>query len=195
MAGQPGARERWNERRAAEGFEPFPDAPADWLVEHAALLGAGGRALDVACGDGRNARYLARLGFEVDALDISDVTIDALRAVAPERAPGVHARVADLEHAALAQDAYDVVVNFNYLQRDLFGALERSLRPGGLLLFETFGPGHLEELGKAINPAFVLGPNELLRAFAGLRVRHYREGVAERSGGPRGVASLVAQRC
>jgi SAM-dependent methyltransferase len=194
MTGQPGARERWNERRLAEGLEPFPDAPADWLVEHRELLGAGGRALDVACGDGRNARYLARLGFEVDALDVSDITIDALRAAAPERAPGVRARVADLERETLEQDAYDVVVNFNYLQRDLFGALERALAPAGLLLFETFGPAHLEELGKRVNPAFVLEPNELLHAFGGLRVRRYREGVVERGGGTRGVASLVAQR-
>jgi tellurite methyltransferase len=188
------AREHWNERRSADGFEPFPDAPAAWLVEHGPLLGGAGRALDVACGDGRNALHLARLGFEVDAVDVSDVTIDALRAVAAERAPGVHPRLLDLEREPLAEDAYDVVVSFNYLQRDLFGALERALRPGGWLLFETFGPAHLEELGRRINPAFVLGANELLHAFPGLRVRHYREGVAESSAGPRGVASLVARR-
>jgi tellurite methyltransferase len=188
------ARERWNERRAAGGFEPFPDAPAPWLVEHAALLGGGGRALDVACGDGRNARALARLGYEVDAVDVSDVTIDALRAAAAELAPGVHPRVLDLEREPLAREAYDVVVNFNYLQRDLFGALEAALRPGGWLLFETFGPAHLEELGRRVNPKYVLAPNELLRAFPGLRVRAYRDGVAEHPGGPRGVASLLAQR-
>ena len=191
---EPSARERWNERRSAGGLEPFPDAAAEWLLEHAALLGGGGRALDVACGDGRNALALARRGFEVDAVDVSDVTIAALAAAAPERAPGVHPRVADLEHDPLAEDADDVVVNFNYLQRDLFGALERALRPGGLLLFETFGPAHLEELGRSVNPAYVLAPNELLHAFPGLRVRHYVEGVAERSGARRGVASLVAQR-
>ncbi len=185
-----GARERWNERRSGADFEPFPDAPADWLVEHLPLLGSGGRALDVACGDGRNALALARLGFEVEAVDISDTTIDALRAAAPERAPGVHPRVVDLEHEPPAAGAYDVVLNFNYLQRDLFGALEAALRPGGWLVFETFGPAHLEELGKRINPDYVLGANELLHAFPSLRVRRYREGVV----GPRGVASLLAQR-
>jgi tellurite methyltransferase len=187
------ARERWNERRSAGDLQPFPDAAAPWLVEHAALLG-GGRALDVACGDGRNARALALLGYEVDAVDVSDVTIDALRAAAAELAPGVHPRVLDLEHEPLARDAYDVVVNFNYLQRDLFDALEAALRPGGWLLFETFGPAHLEELGRRVNPEYVLAPNELLRAFPGLRVRAYRDGVAQHPGGPRGVASLLAQR-
>jgi SAM-dependent methyltransferase len=193
-ARQTGARERWNERRSAEGFAPFPDAPAQWLVEHRSLLGAGGRALDVACGDGRNALYLARLGFDVDALDVSDVAIEALRAAAPERAPTVHPRVVDLEREPLPQDAYDVILNFNYLQRDLFGALERALRPEGRLFFETFGRAHLDQLGKRIDPAYVLDHNELLHAFPGLRVRHFREGIAERHGVQRGVASLVAQR-
>ncbi len=188
------ARDRWNVRRSAAGFEPFPDAPAEWLTEHAALLEGGGRALDVACGDGRNARFLAGLGYEVDAVDVSDVAIEALRVAAPDRAPRVHPRVVDLELEAPAQDAYDVVVCLNYLQRDLFAALEGALRTGGRLVFETFGPAHLDELGRTMNPAYVLAPNELLHAFPRLRVRHYREGVVERGGGPRGVASLVAQR-
>jgi tellurite methyltransferase len=189
-----GARERWNERRSLSRFEPFPDAPAEWLVAHGSLLGSAGRALDVACGDGRNALHLARLGFEVDAVDVSDVAIDALLAAAPERAPGVHPRVVDLEREPLPEAAYDVVVNFNYHQRDLFPALERALRPGGWLLFETLARAHIDELGKRINPAYVLGDNELLHAFPGLRVRRYREGVVARDCGPRGVASLVAQR-
>jgi tellurite methyltransferase len=188
------ARERWNERRSQGGFEPFPDTPARWLVDNDALLGTGGCALDVACGDGRNALHLARLGFEVDAVDVSDVAIDALRAAAPERAPAVRARVVDLEREPLPVAAYDVVLNFNYLQRDLFGALERALRPGGWLVFETLGRAHIDELGKRINPAYVLADNELLHAFPGLRVRRYREGVVTRACGPRGVASLVAQR-
>lgn len=194
MTGEEGARERWNERRSAASFEPFPDTPADWLVEHGALLGSGGRALDVACGDGRNALYLARLGFEVDALDISDVAIEALRTAAEERSLAIHPRVVDLDRESPAAESYDVVVNFNYLQRDLFGALEQALRPGGWLVFETFGRAHLEELGRSMNEHYVLGDNELLHAFPGLRVRRYREGVVAGETGPRGIASLVARR-
>ena len=94
----------------------------------------------------------------------------------------------------LLEDEYDVLVSFNYLQRDLFGQLERALRPGGLLVFETFGRAHIDELGKQFNPAYVLERNELLRAFPGLHVVHYREGVADRAGAPRGVAGIVVQR-
>jgi SAM-dependent methyltransferase len=198
--GRAPARERWNERYGAGGFDAFPDAPAQWLVEHRALLDElrasrdDARAIDVACGDGRNARHLAELGFAVVAVDVSDVAIDALRAAAAESGLAISARVLDLEHDPLPEDAYDVVVCTSYLQRDLFGALARALRPGGLLLYETFARAHVEELGKSFNPAYVLERNELLHAFAQLHVRHYREGVVERGGEQRGVASLVAQR-
>jgi SAM-dependent methyltransferase len=194
------ARERWNARYEGAGFEPFPDAPAAWLLEHEALLrelaGSGGerRALDVACGDGRNARWLAELGFAVDAVDVSDVAIAALRDAAAERGLRVNARVVDLERDGLQDAGYDAVVCMSYLQRDLFAALRSALAPGGLLLYETFAQAHVEELGRAFNPAYVLDRNELLEAFSELHVRHYREGVAERGAEQRGVASIVAQR-
>lgn len=194
------ARDRWNERYASGAFEPFPDAPAEWLVQHAALLReavAGAdepRAIDVACGDGRNARLLAELGFAVDAVDISDVAIAALRQAATERGLRVDARVMDLERDTLQADAYDAVVCTSYLQRDLFAALAGALRPAGLLLVETFSRAHVEELGKPFNPAYVLDRGELRDAFAELEVLDYREGVVDRGGAPRGVASIVARR-
>jgi 2-polyprenyl-3-methyl-5-hydroxy-6-metoxy-1,4-benzoquinol methylase len=195
------SRERWNDRYGGGGFEPFPDAPAEWLAEHRALLcelratgSDPARALDVACGDGRNARWLAELGFAVDAVDVSDVAVGALRSAAAERGLRVDARVLDLERDPLPAGPYDVVACMNYLQRELFAALEGALAPGGLLLYETFARAHVAELGRRLNPAYVLQRNELLRAFPALHVRHFREGVAERGGEPRGVASIVAQR-
>lgn len=190
------AREKWNLRYSEEGWQPFPDRPSEWLTENRELLrGADGRrALDVACGDGRNSRYLAQLGFAVDAVDVSDVAVTALRAAAVECDLAVDARRMDLEVEALPVGRYDVVVQINYLQRDLFGALARTLTPGGILIIETVSRAHVEELGKSFDQRFVLDDNELLRSFPDLYVRHYREGVVERSGRPRGVASLVAER-
>ncbi|MDQ3675809.1 MAG: class I SAM-dependent methyltransferase, partial [Actinomycetota bacterium] len=142
------AREKWNRRFGGAGTAPQQDVPSEWLVDNEALLRVvarrGRRALDVASGNGRNALYLAGLGFEVDALDISDVAIDGLRTAARERDLPVHARLVDLEDDGLPAGSYDVVVNMNYLQRDLFGALAQAVRPGGLLLFETFAAAHLE---------------------------------------------------
>jgi SAM-dependent methyltransferase len=130
----------------------------------------------------------------VDAVDISDFAIERLRAAAAERDLPIAPKVMDLEKGPLPAAAYEVVVNVNYLQRDLFDSLARALRPGGLLVFETVAQAHLDEFGREFNPAYVLARNELLRAFPDLFVVHYREGVAKRGGGRRGVASLVAQR-
>ncbi|HWF35101.1 MAG TPA: class I SAM-dependent methyltransferase [Solirubrobacteraceae bacterium] len=195
MSETPGARERWNLRYAERGLTPFPDRPAPWLEENRELLaGRRGLALDVACGDGRNARYLAELGFAVDAVDVSDVAVAALRDAAAELGLDVDARRMDLEAEPLPVARYDVVVQFNYLQRDLFGALAGALTPGGILIVETVSREHVEELGNSFDPRFVLGDNELLHAFPDLRIRQYREGVIERSGRLRGVAGLVAER-
>lgn len=187
------AADRWN-ARYSEGFEPFPDRPAQWLVEHRALLGGGGRALDVACGDGRNAAYLARRGYHVEAIDASDVAIDALRGAAGDRGLAVTARVVDLEREPLPAGPYDVIVTMNFLQRDLFGALQAALAPGGLLFYETLGTAHAEQLGRRFNPAYLLERGELLRAFGALEIVAHHEGVAARADGLRGVESIVARR-
>jgi tellurite methyltransferase len=194
------ARERWNARYSGPEFEPFPDAPAEWLVENRALIEGlrtperVPRALDVACGDGRNARWLAELGFAVDAVDVSDVAIGALRLAAEARELSVEARVFDATQDALPVEEYDVVVVVHFLQRDVFGSLQAALRPGGVLLYETFTRDHVDVLGSSFNPAYLLDPNELLHAFAGLHVRHYREGIVGRGAHRSAVASLVAQR-
>lgn len=187
------AGDRWNERYT-QGFQPFPDAPAPWLVAHRDLLTGAGRALDVACGDGRNALYLAQHGYAVDAIDASDVAVDALRTAARERDLAITPLVVDLELQALPPGPYDVIVTMNFLQRDLFGPLGAALAPGGLLFYETLGQAHVRELGRGFNPAYLLEDGELERAFDGLDLIEHFEGVAERSGGPRGVGAIVARR-
>jgi SAM-dependent methyltransferase len=192
----PGPRERWNRRYAERGVRAFPATPAQWLIENRSVLPGpvGRRALDLACGDGRNAAYLARFGFEVDAVDISDVVIDALQAAAIDRRLAVNPRRTDLERDPLPESHYDVIVQLNYLQRSLFEPLARALAPGGILILETVTRAHAEELGHHFDPRFLLERNELLASFPDLDVLRYEEGVAERSGRPRAVASLVARR-
>ena len=82
----------------------------------------------------------------------------------------------------------------NFLERDLFGPLHDALAPGGLLFYETLALAHVEQLGHSFNPDYLLGHGELLRAFGDLEVIAHQEGVVQRSGGPRGVGSLVARR-
>jgi tellurite methyltransferase len=181
------ARETWDARYRQRGTAPGP--PSDWLAANRGLL-RGTRALDLACGTGRNALWLARLGFTVDALDISEVAIESLQGVTA----GVHARAVDLEREPLPIGGYDVVVMINYLQRDLFAGAAAALAPGGVLVAETVTRAHVEQLGRSFDERFLLAPGELRSAFGGLEVLRYQEGVVQRSGRPRAVAAIVAQR-
>jgi tellurite methyltransferase len=187
------ARKKWNARYRERGAAALERPPSEWLSENVGELDGryGGRALDLACGTGRNAVLLAQLGFTVDALDISDVAIGALQGLLADR---VHARVTDLEHEPLPEDRYDAIVLIDYLQRDLFTAIPRSLRPGGVVIAETVTRAHAEQLGNRFDQRYLLEPGELQDAFAGLQVLRYQECVAQRSGRSRAVASLVARR-
>ncbi|MFQ5709388.1 MAG: class I SAM-dependent methyltransferase [bacterium] len=191
------AQLRWNERYRRKGVAAFGQRPSQWLVSHEPVLEQQpqGWALDLACGNGRNAIYLAKLGFQVDALDVSDVAMQWLsKRVAKAKFP-IHPRVVDLQTASLPAEKYQVIVNFNYLQRTLFAPIKKALLPGGLLFFETFTKDQLQISENGINPAFVLEPNELLRAFLDFRILHYREGIIEKRGGvKKAVASLVARK-
>ena len=111
-------------------FEPFPDAPADWLVAHRDLLAGGGRALDVACGDGRNARYLAELATRWTRSMPPTWRSTRCARRRGSAAVGDRARVVDLEREPLPPGPYDVIVTMNFLQRDLFDAMQDALAPG-----------------------------------------------------------------
>ena len=134
------------------------------------LVRAGGRVLDVACGSGRHARYLAGRGYRVEAVDRDPAALHALAAVA-----GINTRVADLEGAAwpYTGERFDAVVVTNYLHRPLFVHLVAALAPGGVFIYETFARGN-ERYGRPRNPDFLLLPGELLQVAHGrLEVTDY----------------------
>jgi SAM-dependent methyltransferase len=168
-----------------------PLAPSPWVADHLSLA-PDGPALDVACGAGRHARLMARTGRSVDAVD-RDVSrcLELGRSAARDRLP-LRVICADLEGFPLPRRRYAVIVNTLYLDRRLVPHLVDALLPAGLLLFETFV---IEQLatGHPRNPAFVLGPNELLHLVPGLRVLAYREGPVARDGATVHLASLAAR--
>jgi SAM-dependent methyltransferase len=166
-------------------------APAAWLVAHRGLLPLSGRALDVACGRGRHALWLAQHGFETTAIDRDPEVMAALDARARAEGLPLTAMAMDLEAgaAALGAAAYDVVVVVHYLHRPLFPALLAALRPGGVLVYETFTRAQAAR-GRPTNPAFLLESGELGRLVAGLEILDAREGDFE----GRMVASVVARR-
>ena len=151
-----------------------------WLIDHAGVLPAEGDALDVACGTGRHALWLARRGLRTRAVDVNTDAVARLNQQAREESLPLHADVVDLETGtpSLGVDAYDVIVVVHYLHRALFPALIAALRPGGLLMYETFTVEQAKR-GKPTNPAFLLAAGELRALVDGLQVLDYREGEAD----------------
>ena len=190
------ARERWNQRYAERGARSVPDEPVDWLAENFELVltAPGRRALEIACGAGRNSLYLAQLGFTVTSVDVSDVAIAALHTAAAEHGLDVAARRVDLEAEPVPSGPYDLIVQTYYLQRELFPLLASELNPGGVLVIETMSKVHADELSRPFDATYLLDDGELLGAFPELRVLRYRQGPLDGSGRPRPIASLVAQR-
>ena len=166
-------------------------APARWLVDHAHVLPTTGDALDVASGSGRNACWLAARGLRTLAIDKSASAIAEIRETARRRDLPLRADVVDLEtdDAQLPVAAYDVIVVVHYLHRALFPALKAALKPGGVLVYETFTRAQAAR-GKPTNPAFLLEPGELGMLVAPLDVLFEREGEFE----GKMLASVIAAR-
>src|ERR1043165_7808416 len=121
-------RERWDRAHATSHHEDRPSAFLRYVFQHFGEMLPRGRALDIACGKGRNALFLAEEGFDVTAIDISAIALDITRTRAAERRLSVSWEQQDLEQVRLREQSYDLIVNFNYLQRSLFTQISRSLR-------------------------------------------------------------------
>jgi len=142
------------------------------VCRFAPLIRVGGLVLDVACGAGRHARYLAGLGYRVEAVDRDTGALQELAHVA-----GVTTRNADLEHGQWPYSGhqFDAIVVTNYLHRPLLPSLRAALADGGVLIYETFAAGN-ERYGRPGNPDFLLKPGELLEFARGrLRVVAYED--------------------
>jgi tellurite methyltransferase len=181
-------RERWNAHYASR-VSTHEGEPHPFLREHVALLPRG-RALELAMGEGHNAIFLARQGFSVTGLDVSDFAVERSLRMSQEAGLAIEAHCRDLRNTTLPADAYDVVVCFYYLQRDLFPQVVNTLRTGGMVIYETF-TGEQARYGHPTTPDYLLRPNELLEAFRALRIRVYRDLTIQ---GPKAVASLVGEK-
>jgi 2-polyprenyl-3-methyl-5-hydroxy-6-metoxy-1,4-benzoquinol methylase len=151
-----------------------------------------GHVLDVAGGVGRHAIWLARRGWQVRLMDISDVGVQQAEENAKQVAAhgSVVTEILDLNGTHdLGREQYDLVLVFFFLQRELFPALISALKPGGHLIYKTYTTEQKRFSGGPSHPMFLLEPNELLQAFSSMRVLHYHETIQQK-----GVAELVARK-
>jgi tellurite methyltransferase len=161
------------------------------LVAEAASLGP---VLDLACGDGQNGVFLAERGIEVICCDIAPAALERARALAGRRGVTVSLWEVDLERPGinpLREDAYGAILIFRYLHRPLFPCIRKALRPGGLLVYETF-TAEQARLGRPRNPDHLLHAGELQQAFANWEIEHAFEGLKEDP--LRAVAQLVCRK-
>jgi len=162
---------RWEDRyaRYASG-EKTPAFNTDsLLLDHAALFNGDGNAIDIASGVSGNVLWLAEQGYAAKALDGSATSLSILEREAQRRGITIDVDAADLDDWLWPTDQFDVVCVFRYLNRNLFEAMGTSLRPGGLLVYQTFNQNHLIEKPN-FNPSYVLADNELNDAFKDLEV-------------------------
>jgi len=180
----------WEKRYETEAYI-FGKEPVEFLKEHIALLPKG-RALDIAMGEGRNAVFLAKNGLTVDGCDISEAAVKKAQALAEENSVRIHAFTADLETYRLPKDTYDVVACFYYLQRNLIPQMKEALKPGGMVIYETYTLENLERgFDGPRNKEYLLQSNELLDFFRDFKIVYYREFVVHEK---KAVASLIARK-
>jgi tellurite methyltransferase len=185
-------RQSWN-RRYGEGshgsLAPDPFLLRAYESYVRPLFPRPGSALDVAGGIGRHAVWLARRGWRVTLVDISEVGLDKAREHAGSLAEQIEFVVADLTKFRAGRKRYDLILVFFYLERPVFPQLMRALGPGGLLLYKTYTREQRRFKGGPRHPLHRLKENELLKAFSKLRVLGYAETIQER-----GVAEFVGRK-
>jgi SAM-dependent methyltransferase len=165
---------RWDKKwsnMAEEYFDPNP-----LLLRYQKLM-EGGDALDLACGRGQNAIWLAERGYRVLGVDVSRVGLDLGRAEAIKRGVSdhVHFELVDLDEWQLPFEAYDLVCVFRFLDRRLFPAIRSTLREGGLLFYGTRHVGLLQKQPES-SRRYLLDLGELKAEFSNWQLLHYSEG-------------------
>jgi SAM-dependent methyltransferase len=179
-------KQRWNTRHVQK---PMRQEVSDILrryIKHAKI----GDALDLACGEGRNTHFLDEMEFKVDSIDFSDYALSKIK-----KTSNINKIDTDLDYYDLKKDAYDLIVNINYLNRRLMHQMKDALRYDGLLIFETFIQAHTTPEQGSMNPDYLLKTNELLRVFCDFEIIYYeeKEGINLR-GEENKIASLVAKK-
>ena len=171
-------------------------APTPWLVANFHFLPKG-LALDIAMGNGRNAIYLATRGFDVDGVDVDPDVVAQARATARRFHAPIRAIIGNVEDGThiIPMEAYDVIVVFNFLHRPLFRDIKDGLKPGGVVVFQTY----LEEqikFGTPRNPAHLLKAGELAQVFSDFEILRLSERVdsAVPGGPPCALAGIVARK-
>ncbi|MFU8771008.1 MAG: class I SAM-dependent methyltransferase [Anaerolineales bacterium] len=183
---------RWNERYSTEVDFWTELQPSQLLKKYSHLLPIRGVALDAACGMGRNGLYLAKRGLRVISLDISETALSRLVQRFEKEGFEPAAAIYDLSNPWFPDEYFDIIINFRFLDRNTFPVYRSSLKPGGILFFETF----LKQNNDAHPSANYLESGELLDEFQQFQVILWDEKLITKVGEQtqKWIAQLVARK-
>ncbi len=162
---------KWDKKYSENSELLARRAPSKAVVKYYKMC-SGNRALDLACGSGRNSLFLEEKGFLIDAVDISQIALTTLKRRA--KSERVKPILADLDRFNLGKDCYDFIVKCNFLDRGLIERAKEALRVGGIMIVETYMEDPKNEKQDS-NPNFLLQKDELLEIFKeGFEVLEYQ---------------------
>ncbi len=164
--------------------------PAPFLKENIHVVRPG-RALDIAMGEGRNAVFMAKRGFQVDGVDISEVAIRKALRLARENHVTLTPINADLNKYQVQPETYDLIVTINFLYRPFIPALKKGLKRGGYVIYENYTVDQLKNaLGQNLRRDWLLQKGELKELFKDFEILVYKE----TDDGKDALASIVARK-
>ncbi|WP_199919442.1 class I SAM-dependent methyltransferase [Helicobacter enhydrae] len=181
---------KWNAKHLQN---PMPQTPSDLLVAFLPkFLDSlpSHNAIDIACGNGRNSKFLAQHGLICDSLDISEVALANL-----ENIKNINALCVDLDTYTPTSDTYGLALNFYFLNRNLFPSIIQSLKSGGVLMLETFVKEEDGSNDSEIPDEKILNHNELEHIFADFTIHHSATSYIRRKENQRAkIISFIAQK-
>ncbi len=184
-----GDRDHWDKIFSQRKYV-FGKEPAQFLKDNVGKLPLG-FALDIAMGEGRNAVYLAKKGFHVDGVDISEMALKKGKLLARENHVTINTISADLNHYVIKPESYDVILDFYYLQRNLVPQIKKGLKKGGVVIFENYTVEQLKNTqAQQLPKDYLLEKDEMKELFKDLKILLYRE----TNDGKSALASLIAQK-
>jgi tellurite methyltransferase len=182
----PKDKDRWDNKYSTEVYL-FGEKPVPFLVDNVHILPKG-KVLDIAMGEGRNGVYLATQGFNVTGLDISEKGLQKAHKLAQKNNVTIETRVVDLESFTLEPNTYDVILCTYYMQRNLFKQFQAALKPGGMIVVETYNVDYMKY--QRFNRKWALDTNELLDTFKDMRILRYQD----YDDGKEAYSSIIAQK-
>lgn len=169
------AKSVWDKRYSSRNFI-YGKSPAKFLSQNYDYIPFGASVLDMGMGEGRNAVFLAQKGYFVTGIDISSVAVRKANILAQEYGVKIKSVVASLNDYAIAENSFDAIICFYWVDRSLIEKIVSWLKPGGILLYEAYTTNQKKVAGFDKNDQTFLNPQELLSLFGNkVDILHFEE--------------------